>query len=211
MTRRSSNQSPRTSRGVNKRYFTQLLRDRDLSQRGLARLMHLDQSSLVRAFQGKRKFTTQETAQLARILSVPLDEVLRNLGVDVPMMSLAKGGTVAVTGQIVAGKVQFGRPAGPRTVAAPPNESAEGLQALRYSDEGPLEGAYLYFRPVDGVPAEAIGRLCVCTIQGGEVLLASVRHGSQRATYTLRDLTGRVLLEDAWLESAAPVVWIKTV
>src|SRR5690606_41301086 len=57
------------------------------------------------------------------------------------------------------------------------NESAEGLRALRYSDEGPLEGAYLYFRPVDGVPAEAIGRLCVCTIQGGEVLLASVRHG----------------------------------
>src|SRR5690606_6298333 len=211
MKRSSKQQPPRTGRGVNKSYFTQLLQDRDLSQRGLAKLMHLDQSSLVRAFQGKRKFKTQETAQLARILNVPLEEVLRNLDVEVPMMRLAKGGTVAVTGQVVASKVQFGRPAGPRTVAAPPNETGEGLQALRYSDEGPLEGAYLYFRPAVGVPVEAIGRLCVCTIQGGEVLLASLRHGSRRATYTLRDLAGRVLLEDAWIESAAPVVWIKTV
>src|SRR5690606_20258949 len=111
--KRSSNPPPRTGRGVNKRYFQQLLQDRDLSQRGLAKLMHLDQSSLVRAFQGKRKFKTQETAQLARILNVPLEEVLRNLDVEVPMMRLAKGGTVAVTGQVVASKVQFGRPAGP--------------------------------------------------------------------------------------------------
>lgn len=196
------------SRGVNKRYFTQVIRDRDLSQRRLAKLMDIDQASLVRAFQGKRRFKTEETAKLATVLSIPLEEVLRNLDVEVPLVQTK--GAVPVTGQVLSGRVQFGRPAGPRSVAAPPNESGVGVQALRYSDVGPLEGAYLYFRPTDGVPAEAIGKLCVCVIQGGETLLASPRQGSRRACYTLQDMTGKVLLEDTWLESASPIVWIKT-
>lgn len=196
------------SRGVNKRFFTQVIRDRDLSQRRVAKLMNIDQASLVRAFQGKRRFKTEETAKLARVLSIPLEEVLRNLDVDVSLMHARRN--VAVTGYIASGRVEFGKAAGPRRVEAPPNESGVGVQALRYSDAGPLEGAYLYFRPTDGVPAEAVGKLCVCAIQGGEILLASPRQGSRRACYTLYDVSGRTLLEDVWLESASPIMWIKT-
>lgn len=197
------------SRGVNRQYFNRLLRDRQLSQRRLAKLMEIDQSSLVRAFQGKRKFQTRETTKMARILNVPLEDILTNLDIEVPLMRLQKGGTVAVTGQILSGKVQFGRPTGPRKVAAPPNEDATGLQALRYTDEGPLEGAYLYYRPAAGVHPNSVGRLCICVVAGGDTVLATPRP-SARDAYTLRDISGRVLAQDAWLESASPVVWIKT-
>lgn len=203
--------SGRIRRGVNKQYFQNLLKDQQLSQRQLAKLMHRDQSAIVRGFSGKRVFTTEETADLARILNVPIEDILRNLDVDVPQMRSTKGGTVAVTGQVLAGKIEFGRPAGPRAVAAPPNETGLGLQALRYTDEGPLEGSYLYYRPTTGVAPQSIGRLCVCVVSGGETVLATPRPSSvQREVYTLRDVLGRIFLEDAWLESASPVVWIKT-
>ena len=89
------------------------------------------------------------------------------------------------------------------------------MQALRYTDEGPLEGAYLYYRPVADVSPAAIGRLCICVVaragEETETLLAVPRPGvTQAGVYTLRDISGRLVAEDAWLESASPVVWIQT-
>lgn len=66
---------------VNRQYFKQLLEDRDMSQRTLAKHMDMDQSSLVRAFQGKRAFKLRETEQMAHILNVPHRDILANLGV----------------------------------------------------------------------------------------------------------------------------------
>jgi len=172
--------------------------------------MDMDQSSLVRAFQGARAFTTHETAKLARILNVPLEDVLSNLDVDVTPPVRPKGGTVAVAGRIEAGKVVWGKAEGPRSVAAPPGENVAGMQALRCMDPGPLEGAYLYFRPAPGVEVDAIGRLCVCTVAGLGDVIATPKAGSQRGTYMLRSLLGEVIVSDAWLEAASPVVWIKT-
>jgi len=198
-------------RGVNRRYFQHLLQDQELSQRKLAKLMDMDQSSLVRAFQGSRAFTTHETAKLARILNVPLEDVLANLDVDVTPPVRPKGGTVAVAGQVVSGKVVYGRTEGPRSVAAPPNETGAGLQALRCMDPGPLEGAYLYYRPAVDVEPEAIGRLSICRLTGAGELAAVLSAGNQRGTYTLRSMTGEVIATDAWLDAASLVVWINTV
>lgn len=195
---------------VNKRFFTQLLRDRNLSQRELAKRMDLDQSSIVRALQGKRKFTNSETASLARILEIPMEDVLRNLDVDVPVMRAHQKGLITVAIYIETSRVVMGRPPkGPRAVVVPPNESGIGMRALRCEDPGPLDGAYLYYRPATEVSPDAIGRLAICTLQGGEAVAGTLRHGSKRATYTVVDFGGRVIVEDAWLESAVPVVWIK--
>jgi len=196
---------------VNKRFFTQLLRDRSLSQRALAKRMDLDQASIVRALQGKRKFTNSETATLARILEVPMEEVLKNLDVDVPVMRAQHRGIVTVSGYISGNKVISGRPlSGPRAVTAPPNESGVGMHALRCEDPGPLYGAYLYYRPAGDVAPEAVGRLAVCSTQDGESLVGTLRPGSGREAYTVVDFSGRAIAEDVWLSAATPVVWIKT-
>ncbi len=197
------------SRGPNKQYFRNLLLDRQLSQRQLAKLMGLDQSSVVRGFQGARKFTTHEVAKLAQLLQVPLEEVLSNLDVEVPHVRSKGGGAVPVTGYTREGYVHFGKPVGPGRVPAPPGEISDGLKALRCADEGALEGAYFYYRPGDDIQSGAIGRLSVCNLAGGKVVLATPSP-TGHASFALRDVVGRVLLEEAWLESASPVIWIKT-
>lgn len=69
---------------VNARYFTNGLKDVNLSLRGLARRMNVDPSVLVRGFKGIRPFRPQEVVQLSQHLEKPIDEILKNLGVDVP-------------------------------------------------------------------------------------------------------------------------------
>lgn len=199
------------SEGVNTRYFKRLLQERKLSQAELARRMKIYPSEISRGFTGKRVFTTHETAQLARILEVPHDEILKNLAVDVPQTPQAQGGMVSVVGEIAArGEVLFKAPSeGPKVVPVPPREAVVGLQALRYVGEGLLSGAHLYYRVTNGVAPEAIGRLCVCTLSDGSMLLATPRAGTSRETYTLRDVNGEVLKADAWLMSASPIVWTK--
>lgn len=192
---------------VNKRYFQHRLQDVGLTQAELAKLMDLYPSDVSRSFSGKRRFTTHETAQLARILRVPLDDVLTNLAVDTPI-----GGNdqVSVVGEVTQlGEVRFGQPAGPRKVEAPLRESAEGLRALRYSGGGAIEGAHIYYREAKGLTPDAIGRLCVCFMGDGKLLLGTPRAGSKRDAYTLYAVNGDVLIEDTWLLAASPVVWIK--
>lgn len=193
---------------VNKRYFQHRLQDVGLSQAELAKLMDLNASDVSRSFSGKRRFTTHETAQLARILRVPLDDVLNNLAVELP----SHGGTeqVSVVGEITTlGEVRFGQPAGPRKVETPLRESAEGLQALRCSGGGALEGAYIYYREAKGLVPDAMGRLCVCFMGDGKLLLGTPRSGSRRDVYTVHSITGEILRADTWLLAASPVVWIK--
>lgn len=196
-------------KGVNTRYFKHLLQDRKISQAKLAQLMTVHPSDISRGFAGKRRFTAKETAQLARILEVPLDEVLTNLAVDVPQMR-NQGGAVSVVGEITTlGEVRFGQPQGPRTVPVPPRESVVGLQALRYSGEGPLNGAHLYYRVTSGIAPGAMSKLCVCTLSDGSMLLATPRAGSARETYTLYGMTGELLRPDTWLVAASPIIWSK--
>lgn len=195
---------------VNRQFFKHLLQDRQLSQRQLAKLMDLDQSSLVRSFQGKRAFQTSEVTQLARILHVPLEEILKNLGEEAPPRLPKEGEeAVPVKGYISGSVVTFGKVPGPRAIPAPSNEPSAGLVALRYIDEGVFEGAYFYYRPGAGVQADAIGRLSVCAQVGGQMALANPK-ATGNGGYILRDVIGRILAENAWLESAHQVIWIKT-
>lgn len=83
--------SKKPERPPNKLYFERLLLDRDVSQRKLAKYMDLDQSSLVRAFQGKRQFQIHEVVQMTHILRVPLEDILRNLHIGLPLMQSHKG------------------------------------------------------------------------------------------------------------------------
>lgn len=192
---------------VNKRYFQHRLQDLGLKQTELAKLMELNPSDVSRSFSGKRRFTSHETAKLARILRVPLEDVLVNLAVDIPT---SEGNRVAVVGEVTTlGEVRFGQPAGPRAVEAPLKEAAAGLQALRYSGGGAFEGAYVYYREAKGLTPDAIGRLCVCFMGDGKLLLGTPKAGTRRDVYNVYSITGDLLRGDTWLLAASPVVWIK--
>lgn len=197
-------------KGVNPRYFKHILQDRKISTRKLAKLLDMHQASLIRAFQGKIPLKANQAATMSALLNVPLEDILHNLAIEVPVMRPKGGNKVPVTGSVINAKVVTGKATGPRTVVAPPGGGpSAGMQALRCTDEGVLDGAYLYYRPAAEVQPRAIGRLSVCTVAGGDTFVATPRPAAS-GTYTLRDFAGRVVADSVWLESAAPIVWVKT-
>lgn len=204
---------PRQRRAINTRWFKEVLRERQMSQAKLADEMDLDPSAISLAFRGERDIRADEAAEMARILRVPLEDVLRNAGIQ-----LKEDGTrtkVPVVGWI-DGKlaIHFGRPKGAQKVQAP--EDLAGLVCVRYqTSETRLEafdGVLSYFVPRSDVSAEAIGRWCVVEFAKGGWALRVVRRGYQRGAYNLSTVltTGdKNSEEDVWLKSASPVLWLK--
>ena len=66
--------------GVDTRWFQNLLADKRLSQRQLAKRLGLDPAAVSLMLRGKRKMSVTEASELARFLGVEMDEVLLHAG-----------------------------------------------------------------------------------------------------------------------------------
>ena len=194
---------------VNYHYFRGLLVDRQLSQRRLAGMMHLDPSAVNYMLRGIRAIKLDEAVELAKILEVPLDEVLQNAGIDVPDFMVQREGHVSVTGWVDdTFKIRKGKFKGPKKVEAPPT-GGRGVEALRCQNNTAFDGAMMYYSPRAGVAADTIGRLCVVTDLTGEQVVRIVRHGYKRGTYNLGGIMGGVAQENVRLRAASVVVWVR--
>ena len=67
----------------------------------------------------------------------------------------------------------------------------------------------VYFSVSEGVDANAVGHICVVRVRGGEALLRVVKRGYQTGRFNLSMLNGIGGEEDAELDSASPVVWLR--
>ena len=157
---------------------------------------------------GKRKMSAAEASDVARLLGVPVDEVMRHAGIAVPANTER---SVPVTGWVDdRGHVHFGRARGPQTAVAPPDVGS-GCQALRVQGAGAMEGWLVFYRPSDGVSLEAAGRLCVVRAVGEAVAyLKRVERGYESGWHVLHGLGLRGgEPQHVQLESAAPILWMK--
>lgn len=96
-------------------------------------------------------------------------------------------------------------------VIAPPE--AEGLSAVRVAADGfPVpftKGALLYFkRGGDGIETDAV-RVCIVQLRSGDAALKVVERGTRKGRFLLRSLGKEPDIEDAEIEWAAPIVWIR--
>jgi transcriptional regulator with XRE-family HTH domain len=192
---------------INTRWFRDKLEDRNLSQRKLAKEIGIDPSAVSLMLRGLREISIEEAIQMAKILGLPKDEVLAQIGVD---LSQDRGGAqLDVVGWIGKdGQVHMGRPLGPQKVIAPPNVP-EGTVALRDQSESPWDGWVSYFKPVDYVMPEAIGRLSVVEFAvTGEKFVRIIKHGYEPGTFRLLGVNG-AQSEAGQIVSASPILWIK--
>lgn len=189
---------------INRRYFEGLMADRKLSLRGLAAKIGMGHSQLSLTFSGARRMTLEEAATLSQLFGEPLARIVENAGVAVRpaagkrvdvIGAMGGDGTVALT---PAGKVE-------RTTA--PEGLPDDVQAVQFRTAGtPLEwldSFVCFFRTPDGISPEAVGRLCVCQITGGPVVVAHVRRGYRERSY---NLTGIYHQESALLDWASPIL-----
>jgi len=195
---------------INTQWFRDKLADKQLSQRGLARLMDLDSSAVSLMLRGKREIKLAEAAAMARLLGATAEEVLVNAGANVPKASdrVPVLGTMAGDGHIIW------QPAPVLgTVPRPAPELPEGTRAVQCRSAGSdldyMEKWVFYIpEPRNTVEPESLERLSVVKPKGGAARIAQVRRGYQPHRWNLSGPAGSAT--DVELEYAVPILLITT-
>lgn len=194
---------------IDGRWFTATLADRRMSQRQLAKLMGVDPASVHRLITGKRPMRMDEATEIARLLSLPVADVLEHAGLDVS----GSGRTVPLAGYVDGqGEAHLDWDAHGEAIPAPAELSGPAV-AIQLRTAGTaldaMDGWVLFATLPDGVSPDAVGRLCLVGLQGnGVALLRFVRRGYQRGRFNLVH-PGLGELRDAALDWAVPVLHIR--
>jgi transcriptional regulator with XRE-family HTH domain len=189
---------------IDTRWFRDRLADRQMSQRELARKMGLDHASISGLIRGKRPMRMQEAATIARLLGVPVSQVVEHAGLKLEdSRQCAIVGYVDGTGEAhIDWHSESDR--APCMLGCP-----ERCVAIRFQTAATtldhLDGwlAHLLI-PDDGVPADSVGRLCLVKLREGMKIVATVRRGYQPGRWNLIRLAGGAL-EGADLQWATPI------
>lgn len=187
-------------------WFKNLLADRRMSQRNLARQLGLDPAAVSLTFRGKREMKISEAAAIARLLGVPADEVMEHAGArfSSKFISVSVGATMDGTAEVhmdLASKEPVPHPGG---------DLPEHVFACRCLTEGTdlahMNGWLLFaaHEPEGGINPEAVGRLSICRIRGGGIYVARLMQGSRRGRWTL--MTPGGTMRDIEVEWAKPVL-----
>lgn len=195
---------------IDTQWFQERLADQRLTQRSAAKHMNMDPASLSLLFSGKRRLRVDQAADLAELLKVPLNEVIRRAGVE---LTGSKRGILNVIG-FIDGK-------GAVTV----REDAPGM-AFRFDIEVPATAKGFQFRTAqseadvwDGfivavdaptVAAAAIGNTGVIKTRDHGSLFGKARRGYATDEYTIIGLNGDVM-HDVRIESFMPLIAMRPV
>jgi transcriptional regulator with XRE-family HTH domain len=189
-------------------WFTDRLAERRLSQRGLAKLMGIDPAAISLMFRGKRRMALEEAAQLAVLLDVSTTEVLERAGL--PVHGEARvpliGYTTATFEVVQAGEGAHDM------VEAPPGVPSDcvAIQGRTANTDRDQVDGWLYFVAGNRAnPASCVGDMAWIAVKNNGQKLCWLKKGYRRGTYNLVGHKG-VLLENAELAWASPVLWIKT-
>lgn len=189
---------------LNRRFFDSLMAEKKLSLRGLAAKMGMGHSQLSLTFSGGRKLQLDEAAQLSQIFNVPLYIIVENAGVSVKPIG---GKRAQVIGTVLGdGAIElYDSSVIERTMA--PEGMPDDTVAVQCRTAGTsldwMDGSVLFLRRPDGIDPAYLGRLCMCKIKDGPVVLAMVKRGYRDNT---SNLSGPYLRESVTLEWASPVI-----
>lgn len=203
---------------VNTDWFQTTLQSRGITQRKLAKALDADYGAVSRMLHGRRRMQLDEATEFAKVVGVPLEEVLANAGIN--LKSVESASAVPVVGWVDASfSIHMGAVKGPKTAPAP-GFGGKDTGVVRFATAGTpldaLDGALAYYRTGAGskrgagVDAGATGKLCVVQVAySGEWRLRIVRRGYQAGRYNLALMDGRSAEEEVQLDVALPVLWLK--
>lgn len=189
------------------RWFHDRMAERKISQRELARRIGIDPAGLSLTLRGKRTMRMHEAVDLARLLGVPLLELLVRSGVDHPMPP----GDIAVTGWLDAhGEVHCEPDLGAiqRPHGLPTDTTAVQCRTAG-SDLDYMDGWLLFVsRPVEPPTIDHLGRLCLVRLTGSVIYLAQLRRGYAPGRWNLAGPVAHAT--DVAVDWTAPVLNIRT-
>lgn len=187
-------------------WFRDKLKDKKLSQRGLAKLLELDPAAVSLMVRGQRKMTPHEAHQISVILGIPLLEIMRRAGIDVTedVRKAPIAAHMDSYGNVVA------MPNGTHDTATSPADCPVGTYAVQVRAHTSIKDGWLLFvTPAQNDPADHLDQLCSCATKSGKQLMGVIRRGYRRDTQNLILWPSNETVFDADLVWVSPVLWIK--
>lgn len=193
---------------IDPNWFTQRLQERELSQRGLARLMGMDPGAVSLMLRGKRKMTLDEAAEIAVILDVTTQDVLVAAGIEIRSKERVK-----VVGYMRAGGVVTRHAKGLHETtdghsSLPPETVA--VQCRTHGSAIEHMDGWMLFISGSNIPlANIIGMTALAGVRGNGEVIGYIKRGYKKGSYNIAGMCGEVHsnVELAW---ASPVLWIRT-
>lgn len=191
---------------IDTKWFRSQLAERGLSQRALARQLGLDQSAISLTFSGKRTMKFREAADIARLFTVPVQDVLRHAGVPidqgeqtVPISSIYDGHGESRCIGLEGDRVVVPFPMPPGSTAIQCQTASSPLEHM--------DGWILFCHPpvADPIP---LGQFCKVHLRRGVAVLGVVRKGYKPARYTVAGPAG--IITDADIEWVSVIAAIRT-
>lgn len=191
---------------MNTQWFRDRLADKRLSGRKLAQMLNIDAAAGSLLLRGKRKMTPSEAHQIAVILGVPLNEVLRQAGIDV--VEDVKKAPIAAhmdeNGAVTA------MPHGTHDLAQGPADMPVGSYAVQVRSPSSIKDGWLLFvSPSQSPPEQNLDSLCVVATAAGQHLMGIVRRGYRRNTFNLVLWPSGQMQTDVQMAWASRVLWLK--
>ena len=191
---------------MNTQWFRDRLKDKKISQRGLAKLLDIDPAAASLMLRAKRKMTTHEAHQIATILGLPLNEIMRQAGIEViddvrrvPITAyMDEHGTVSLM------------PARTHDVIVGPADCPIGTYAIQVRSPASIKDGWLLFvNPTQAAASDNIDKLCSVATSEGKQVVALIRRGYRRDTHNLILWPSMEVLADSNVAWTSPVLWIK--
>lgn len=170
---------------TNKRYFLDLMKDRQLSLREVARRIDVWPAALSRSLDDKRTMRMEEAVALARVLSVPLTEVLVNAGIEEAVVTSRRCNIIghalegAEVQQLANGTIErVPIPDGiDDDVVAIQNHTSETSAA--YAD------GWITFLGPQRDPTDCLGMWSLVCLEGGNWVMGTIRRGYAPGTFNV--------------------------
>lgn len=193
---------------TNKKFFDDLLMDRGMSLRQLARMMDILPSQLSRTFTGKRRMQIDEAVKIGQILGASLHDVALNAGIEaansqivrVPVIGFLNGdGGITRHPRDVAERV---------TLPMGLPEDSIAVQARTMDTQLAWLDGFLYFGAAqeDSPDMSMLGRLVRARIKGGPEVIGTLRRGYEPGKFSL---AGAVSFQNVELEWMSPIHLIR--
>jgi plasmid maintenance system antidote protein VapI len=187
-------------------WFRDRLKQKKISQRGLAKLLNIDPAAASLMLRAKRKMTSHEAHQIAQILGVPLNEIMRQAGIDV----IDDVRRVSVTSFMDEhGHVSL-MPARTHDTVIGPADCPIGTYAIQVRSPTTVKDGWLLFvNPAQAPANDNIDKLCSNATHEGKQLVGVIRRGYRRDTHNLILWPSNNIASDVTLAWSSSVLWIK--
>lgn len=170
---------------VNKRFFMDTMKDRQMSLREVAKRIDVWPAALSRALDGKRKMQIPEAVRLAQVLNIPLPEVLQNAGIQ---EAKTVGRRCNIIGHLTdAGVVE---PLPDDVIERTPipdslPDEVVAVQAHTAGSQAAYSDGWITFFAEENNPISLIGQFVLAHLEDGTMRSGSLRRGYETGTFNL--------------------------